>query len=86
MIRVTLEQVSASAPHKRAVLGILEIVGAPEKDAETLAPTDFYAVVSGDAAGGRKQSSFRSPTAGRWGVWRVCLEAIRALRLDLLER
>lgn len=88
MLRITIENVPAGAPHKRTPLATIEIIGAPERDAEgaTIMTSDFYAVASGDAIDSRRQGVVRAPVRCRWGVFRMLLEAIKTLRLDLIER
>lgn len=89
MLRITIENVPAGAPHKRTPLAVIEIIGAPERDAEsaaTIMTSDFYAVASGDAIDSRRQGVVRAPVRCRWGVFRMLLETIKTLRLDLIER
>ena len=89
MLKVTIELVPPGASHKKTTLGTLEIASASEIDEEAFASaSDFYAVAVGEAADGRRQGVVRTSgkRTSKWGAFRLCVEAIKALRLDLIER
>ena len=79
MLRVTVEQVSASHPQNKHVLGVMEIAGGDG----LVGLGDYRVVVLGQSPGSKHEGIVRGHTRLKWGPWKLVARAIHALKLDL---
>jgi hypothetical protein len=79
MLRVTVEQISASNPQKKRVLRVMEISAA-----EDLSDSGDYRVVAlGESPSHKHEGVVRGHARLKWGPWKLVAQAIRGLKLDL---
>lgn len=79
MLRVTVEQISASNPQKKRVLRVMEISAASDLSDSG----DYHVVALGESPSHKREGIVRGHARLKWGPWKLVERAIRGLKLDL---